>query len=382
MKGLLPIAVLLYAFPAAAQRLSYEQGVLRIAGMARGSNRSIWARSKTLAVVLPAQEGVENESLKIGYGPVREARLRVRSGRVEIELRADEPAERLLGRVELTNDGADLLIRLDSAPKLPRAILSAEAAGQAATAPELSTRDQPASVQTAAVENAQPAPTDASGEASVARTKTSAQQGLPWLKREVEQQNPPTTRPVWALVGLMVVAGAGALWWRRRQRPLDRVQPGIAVVTSRALSPRHKLLVVDVAGEQLLLACTDKGISLLRRLKVATAGEAESSRSVPADQLIERLIDQRAELAEDHVELNATSNRDHSRKNERQSSASELAAGDLSRSAFIAQLSEQLQARQPQPQQDELLGESWAEGILALRRARRQPGERPSRQRI
>jgi flagellar biogenesis protein FliO len=378
MRWFLTLAAVLVALPASANRLSYREGVLRVAGVARGGNRSVWARSKVLAVVLPAQSELEDERLEIGESVIRDARLRARSGRTEVELRLNQPAERLLGRIQLSTDGSDLVLRLHPADAVPPALLESSETARSASnraispAPPTATAESPDSPTASPISDAK----DQGGKQDHPLPNRAKPQGAAWPPPQAQQSaDSPPLQKVWALVGLLVAASAGVWWWRKRQRSFPPCQTGISIVTARALSPRHKLMLVEVAGDTLLLACTDKGITLLRRLK-----PRESRDDAPIDSASDQLIEsalQRADASQDRVQLSSRTT--HGQQVPPQPEAPYTAApqgteghqhGD-----FIARLSEQLRQRRPEERPAELLGENWAEGILRLRRARRQARE-------
>ncbi|MFN3201730.1 MAG: flagellar biosynthetic protein FliO [Bradymonadia bacterium] len=88
----------------------------------------------------------------------------------------------------------------------------------------------------------------------------------------------------WSLIGVLAFALFG-LWGVKKLR---RRQPGaidgrlIKPLSSHLLGPRHGLLLVDVAGEHVLLGTSDKGVQMLTKINPNT----DSVRALEADSIM------------------------------------------------------------------------------------------------
>jgi flagellar biogenesis protein FliO len=66
---------------------------------------------------------------------------------------------------------------------------------------------------------------------------------------------------------VLIMAGLGsALWFIKRHKKVQLEPDSIDVVAVRAFGGRHKLALVETCGEKLLLAASDKGVTLLSHL--------------------------------------------------------------------------------------------------------------------
>ena len=66
---------------------------------------------------------------------------------------------------------------------------------------------------------------------------------------------------------MLIMSGLGvALWFIKRHNKVQLEPDSIDVVAVRAFGGRHKLALVETCGEKLLLAASDKGVTLLSHL--------------------------------------------------------------------------------------------------------------------
>ena len=71
---------------------------------------------------------------------------------------------------------------------------------------------------------------------------------------------------LWLLTAILIVLAAIAGFWTRRRRPVTAKGDHIDVVSVKALGGRHRLLIVQAAGERLLLSASEKELRLLKTL--------------------------------------------------------------------------------------------------------------------
>jgi flagellar biogenesis protein FliO len=114
-------------------------------------------------------------------------------------------------------------------------------------------------------------------------------EGLGWDPRQRKQTkaaaaSQPLAARLWpAGIGLVGFLGAAGWLLRRRRGDVAKSSNTIAVVAARSLGSRHKLAVVEVDGERLLLAMSDREVSLISHLAptdgaMAAAASASTSR--------------------------------------------------------------------------------------------------------
>jgi LPXTG-motif cell wall-anchored protein len=330
--------------------VTLEDDVVRVSGAASwGKNRSVWARKRSLLVVMPGKkirgQTVRAENPRL----IREVRLSGYNNRTELELRLTAPALEVLSRVRIEEADEDLVVRI---PPLKAAVLPAPPATKPEPKPALPPAPPAESVQA-------PESGAAGSQAAPMAVGSKHKSPLKSLKSLNMKRQTAGTSSVWILL-LIVSIGAGAAWWlrRRRQRsPLGDMH--IDVVSSRPLGGKHRLVMVEVAGELLLIGCTDKEIRLLRA--------------------VDR---RRLQQSEESVFFADGDRMDH----DNAAAAEELSPGPasppamdmsdtLDTAAFIEQLNRRIVSQkkppaEPQPRHNGPLDESWAAGILELRRAR------------
>lgn len=338
--------------------LTYANGAVRLQGGASwGKNRSLWARRRSLVLVMPGQE-IMSETIKINKttdSVIREIRLTAHGNRTELELRLAGSAIDLLSSIQVREEGADLVVQLSAPPAGP--------AGLQFAAPDEAS-ESPASPATPPGGKSEPVPSSGpqpSTSASAAAVIPSGPR-LPGPGRLAGKpdllQGPKVGSPgpssIWILMILAGIGGGAAWWLRRRRQRMPLAETHIDIVAQRPLSGKHRLVLVESGGELLLLGCTEKEIRLLRAVDRQKLQQSEET----------EFFDEGARM--DTINLAAQEN--------------DSQAPQPSR--FVAQLNQQIQQRRarqvveqnpsPQPQP---LDEQWAEGILKLRRARRSNGE-------
>lgn len=277
LRGLPTIIAALCALcvlPAAAQAkgaVTLSGNAVRIPGAAGTKNRSVWARRRSLVLVLPPMALAKRVEMPKGKHPlVRGLRVHSYPNRSEIEVRLNGRAEAMMARVRFADDGHDLLMRF-AAPKTP------------ALPPPLEPTPPPAPRAQRAKAKVQPkvAAAHADGKPAAAAAaakpdKTAA------LAAAITKAKPNAKRPAWIknkqkkdkggssssglFAGLVLAIGAALGWFfmRKRQKGKGGLDPHIDVIASRSLAGKQRLVLVEVSGELMLLGVSEKGIELLR----------------------------------------------------------------------------------------------------------------------
>ncbi len=357
-------ALALALAPAAAHALgplTFAGGTLRLAGSPEETGgRNLVLKGQTLILSFPGITGIERQTLKSGEGAIREARLAVRGGHAELELRLADRAEKLLPRLRLETRPQQLLIRIEGDAERASAPAAPAAAPTTVATPKLSPPLPP-----------EPAPAPAPvlgrrGSAADLWARPAAPGGVRGAER--------SSFSLWGIT--LALAAAGAVTWylkKRRRGPASETTQ-IEVVACRMLSGKHRLLLVEAAGELLLLGCTEKEIRLLRTVS-------------------RRKLQQREERAEqDFFDAGAqmdAENTDSPRPAERPSVAARLETvpepafvlppapvvhAPIAAEAAAAPASKseakgtRRRSRRVVAEEPALLDENWALGILKLRR--------------
>jgi hypothetical protein len=377
---------------AAAKRaqIRLEDGVIRIKGAAVGRGRSLWARGKSLVLVLPPKT-LRSEQTKLLHPHAKEIRIAARRNRCEVDIRLHARAESLLGKVRIAEKGKDLLITIGRPVVLGGAAKTEKSnnAGATASAPAKRQAAQPASSAANAPQKQAAASSAPSKQQALAKTLGRKNKAKPsWMKKNEQQKGPFGGTGSFAVFGLMLVGGAVVFYLRKKKGAQGGNNAEISVLSSRALSGRQKLVLVEAEGERLLLACTDKEVRLLRS-KNGTPELADNTvlDGGPVGGVGGGGVDPLAEYAaslEDRVETRLGAGRMWNKA----ASSSKVGSG-----RFVEQLNQQLRSKRdrlvadassrgsfekPQPQRvasrhsdDEMpLDEKWAEGILRLRRSK------------
>jgi hypothetical protein len=365
--------------------VSWDGKNLRIAGgAARG--RSVTARGSNLEISVPGaswppQELVVRDSL------LAEVRVRMRAAYGLVVLRLRQRADTALGTLELRTAGADLLVGFGKRAEAPAAEAS-EGAPAASSPRALAPTQRAGEERAVAVAGVSPTPTRA-------RPATE-----PYWRRGTPPAASSTGSSAAARLATVLI-GAGlcaALWiWRRRQRGNGRQAEtvGVEVLWARALSPKHKLVLVRVGSERLLLGCAEDRITLLRS-EAAGGGEAhpspagrgggsahgghsapvaepgEGSRTEPSTPPVDVNFEQRLELEIGRLRTQraaATAATEH-RRPSRQAAPYGIRAAHL-----VGHIRQSLADRQaPSVAREEpatsVDTQAWADDILQLRRAR------------
>jgi flagellar biogenesis protein FliO len=353
--ALVSVAIVLgAAAPARAGELTYRPGEVRLAKAATwGKSRSLYLNGQSLVLALPLRESLSPQTLRVQDGLVKDIRLGNRANRTELEIRLGTPAMGLLSGVEVREEGGDLVLRLPTtAPVDPGAERETPAAEPRAGEPaalEAQARARPlAAAPIAAV-----APSAKTKDAAVRAPKAPAELGL---------RTPESNLSSLAVLLVGVGAAAGvAFWLHRRKRLTGLGDPTINIVATRALSGKHRLLLVEAENELLLLGCTDREIRLLRTLN-RTEFDRRQEKAFFSEGM---RIDEENALATE--ELSAGPGYPDPR-------APRSASSPLSRvNRRLRGLAGEERRAEAAPDEPETqpLDEKWAEGILRMRRGAR-----------
>jgi flagellar biogenesis protein FliO len=352
---------------AALGPISFSKGIIRLEGGAEdAANRTLWTRGNSLVLAFPGNVSAEPQSIKLKDPLLKEVRLTARGNRTELELRLHERGERVLGRVRLETRKNDLLISIASptgTAESPPAAPVAEERPSPATRPDRARPTLPDGDRPAAPIAAPVAPTGAKGWPPPAAAKNP-------LAALAGGKEPAGGRgSLWMLALCAVGAGVG-VWVLRRRRKNPNVEDAhIDVVTSRSLGAKQRLVLIETAGELLLLGCTEKEIRLIRALDRRGLQKLQQSSE-------ETFFEEGAQIDAENAAASADPEPGEPRREPAR------APEPIPREGFIARLSQQIQARavekQRQPEPVQPLDEDWARGILKLRRAARARNTPPS----
>jgi flagellar biogenesis protein FliO len=373
---LLMLQLALPSTAAAVGPIKIEGNMLRLINGAEGAKgRSVWVRGQSLVLVWPEGTNAEAQVVKLAETSakatsVKEARLGIRNKRTELELRLSERAEALLSRLDLRLAGKDLLVGFspatESAPPATTAArppaarveeTSSDGPAAAATTPKQDTADkQPVADKTPPPP---PAPAPAGSAAAAFAKRGSDRLGI-FNSRDAGSSSGSSS--MW-IMAILVAAGGAAAWWLKRRKKgskLDDVQ--IEIVSSRQLSGKHRLLLVEAAGEMLLLGCSDKEIRLLK--------------AVDRRKVQERQASQESEFFAEGLRMDAENAAEETPLPLERPKTINIADRAQSTARFVDRLSQQIRQREAtaratkaDEQQPPPLDERWAEGILKLRRS-------------
>ena len=380
-------AVSAVAPPAFADsQIQIGEGTIRVVGAASGRGKSVWARGRSLVVVVPPGK-LQAETLKVEGSFIKDVRLVARKNRGEITLRLKAPADTAFGRVSLDEQGADLLIRVkgepalkaSTAPVAPAAVSPARPrAIHAAVVPKVAAVPAPVAAAGSPRPEAKPSQPASGNTAALLGRTTGSDSKQNWrglLKAQRKGGGGGLGKGSFFAFAF-VVFGAGAAWWLKRQRRGSAAAANageIGVISSRALSAKQRLVVVEVEGERLLLGCTEKEICLLRTLDGPHAGLATAAAGGAQEG------GRRESLREEDVPASMRGIfEDASRSASSASANSETASWRrrMASSRFVEQLNARIGAgRRETVEPAAPLDEKWAEGILRLRRQRREQGQ-------
>lgn len=386
------VCILAVESTATASPLSFEDGVVRLEGMATGGViNSIWAEDSSLYVTFPTKKRARRKTLRVKHDLIRKVRLtRLGRRRAQVELRLKRSAGTLLSQVSTHEINGDLLINIRHTPATADLAKNAAVAKVPASDKRVAPRTAPSPAPAKAAAEATPAPTAKKVVAAAAaplpgKQKTVAGKGSLLAGKKVfgkkgllggagANQRTPGLASFWVLLLVVGLGGALAWWLKRRKRGTLLDDASIEIISCRPLSGKHKLVLVEAGGEALLLGCTDKEIQLLRVLERKVA---------PAPILPEHRLDQHdlgAELAQSALEQQLQSAPVVDRVELSDQRQAPQGGRKPSVSSFMQQLTRQIQRREqtrtaapPAPAQDDPgnpLDERWAQGIIRLRNAR------------
>jgi flagellar biogenesis protein FliO len=87
---------------------------------------------------------------------------------------------------------------------------------------------------------------------------------------------------VLAALALITGTGAGLAWWSRKRRGLIGTTAGrIQVLASRAIGPRHQLVLIEVGERRLLLGTAPESVRALADLSEVPPFAAQLGRELP-----------------------------------------------------------------------------------------------------
>jgi len=204
-----------------------ESDALESARMHRASNRKI-------VVFIPGLRA-KRMVRKFKEGPVRVMRVKRLKRGSTVSLFTREPARKVFDNMKLAARGEKEL-RIEMAPKKAPALFpeskKVEQANVAKETPE-STAD---TADTASLDEAMTRPRLATGSSAMAAS---------------------------GLFGLIIAGLSLILWFLKTNRKMDLLDDSIDVVAVKAFGGKHKLALIETCGEKLLLAASEKGVTLL-----------------------------------------------------------------------------------------------------------------------
>lgn len=87
---------------------------------------------------------------------------------------------------------------------------------------------------------------------------------------------------VLAALALITGSGAGLAWWSRKRRGLIGSTTGrIQILASRAIGPRHQLVLIEVGERKLLLGTAPESVRALADLSEVPPFAAQLARELP-----------------------------------------------------------------------------------------------------
>lgn len=342
MRTFIASIAFLFSLSASASALNYENGTLRIKNAAT-KNRSIWARNKTLIIVLPPNE-LEAKRYNLNADALRSVRVVKRQNRTDIEIRLNTRAETLLGTLEMKEDKKDLVIVID--PKAKAQADKKDAAMQAAIlkkAKELMKAQEnnakaPIAAKTINSESQKtPAasPSKKDSKSSNWLNNSSKKEKQTWADKERPIQKRSS---LWLFAGCLLVGGIAFFYMKRKKKGGMSVQGQINLLGMRSLGAKQKLMLVEVEGERILLASTDKDIHMLHALTSSSKNENN-----------DLLVDMSEPSLKDFFKPQS----------------------DPKRGRVVDQINKRIDmAKEKQTAEEMPLDEAWAEGIRRLRRSR------------
>ncbi len=381
----------------AAGPVKFSKGVVRLVdGAAEVKNRSLWVRGQSLVLVLPG-EAIQPQTIKTEDSIIREIRFSGRSNRTELELRLAERAEKMLPRMTIKQQNQDLLISFapppasDPSPSgLAKKNSTASANGLRSGKQTQKNRQQVSAGGDGSKKNVTERGQGFSG--TTGSWSTSDR-----LRSLNLKSSSAGTSSLWLLMLAISTAGGVAWWLRRRGKgpALNNVQ--IEIVSSRSLSAKQRLVLVEASGELLLLGCSEKEIRLLRavdRGKLQEHQERQEKEFFAEGQRIDdentrenQSVDQNQNSSQHQAGMDEPARSSNGvLKSLLPSVASHKAPETSSARSHGARVEDRCAPPAPQPLsvpkaiQDNSSGkekpllpldEHWAEGILKLRRAYR-----------
>jgi len=87
------------------------------------------------------------------------------------------------------------------------------------------------------------------------------------------------------VIVLLVCASAALIVWSRRKKAATPEAQSLRIIASRQLSPKVRLVLVDAAGHELLLAVSDRGARLITRCDSAAQPAASRDEAAPIQRM-------------------------------------------------------------------------------------------------
>lgn len=399
MRSLAAIIVLISSATASAGGLSFVDNTIRLDGI-RTSRRSMKISAESVVFVL-APGDVDDKTIRpTGHDEISQIRVTAYVNRTELRIRFATAAETMLGRLKISQEGRAFTIVL--APK-SAAIQTQAAPIVAPVAPALAKSPAPKVVV---------APVAPLGKPSIAavlkRTKPAAKTSQAYSTKPPAKISKAlagagaasastTSFPPW-MMALLIVGGIAGVWFfRRRKRQGPKGLPVIDIVGSRALSTKHRLVVVKVESETLLLGCTDKEVQLLRCIGGGAAVSAENVPATSPAMAIEQAIGVAsseapspaaaqtsaptidAQTKESFVGRLASKLKEQQEQNDRMQQAREKLQAAADGPVFAAAPAPRTVVQpRTEPAAGASAAESWADEFLRMRRAQRTPQDNGS----
>jgi flagellar biogenesis protein FliO len=356
--------------------VQFQKGVVRLVnGAADSKNRSMWIRGQSVALVFPGN-GIPSQVIKTDDPLIREIRFSSRGNRIELELKLVDRAENHLTDMNVQPDKRDLLLYFG---ELPSNINSEpNTAEQSPRAAGISS-----SIKTSPSKAKFPANAQDSPPLGQAKESASPSSNLNlWPKQNnwgnmTSKDSSSGSAVIWIFMMVVCMAG-GYVWWTRRQKKgLTPNTTHIDILSTRALSAKHRLMIVDAAGELLLLGCTERDIRLLKSLKCRISSIKTGSSHPIEDHSLEEEIEKYK-----HRDTVISAERAAAKTNKVEDSRP-ISPSTSETLRFVERLTQQIHQHKNPPQikaeeEPQPLDEHWAEGILKLRRSSRKESPAPT----
>jgi|GEM_PF-3612816 flagellar biogenesis protein FliO len=255
-----------------AGQLELKEGAIVLPHKGLSEKRTIWAKGNKLIIVWQKSK-LKGEVLETPkHHLIESARIRIRSNRTELELSLREKAEKVIARVAIRVDADKLTVKIRQ-PGAPAPTVAAKGTTTLGkqkidldSIPEVAApSEKPLAVVASAPYAMKP---DKGQQPWKVRSKAKASPAQPRVIPANDGQDRETSKEYAMFFGgLALFIGGALLWWKRRRSVgLPDAAP-IDLVGAQVLDSKHKIFMVEVAEEVLLLGCGEKGVSLLRTVE-------------------------------------------------------------------------------------------------------------------